>query len=162
MASRSELNAGVPGWMTRVGVPSVPLVLLVVLPKCPICLGAYLGLFAFLGWSSGVVATGANAFLVGCGGFFLVHWARVAHRRRRWFPWVLGVAGFAAVLGVRFLDGPFWLSWAGVIFFAAGVGLTLRSREGQPVCCSRAMTSSVACRADSAPGPTLLDPKYKL
>jgi hypothetical protein len=162
MASRFDLNASLPGWMTRVGVPSVPLVLLVVLPKCPICLGAYLGLFAFLGWSSGGIATGANVFLVGCGGFFLVHWARVAHRRRRWFPWVLGVAGFAAVLGVRFLDGPSWLSWAGVMVFAAGVAVTLRSRDGLPVCCSKATVVSVPCRADSPAGLNPFSPKSKL
>lgn len=96
----------------------LPAVALVLLPKCPLCLMAWLGAFGSLGVSSWVTGLWGAPLAIGL--LALTNGALVlrARRSRDWSPVLVGLLGSGALLAGRLLlDAP--------LLLYAGLGLLL-------------------------------------
>jgi hypothetical protein len=118
----------------------LPAILLVVLPKCPLCLGAWFGVFGALGvqpWIAGAWGVPLGAALLSVSVCAL---ARHASRTRDPRPLALGLLGAAALLaGEHFAD---------VISLGAGGGLlllasTLQSAPGRNMSCPKSTSDKI-------------------
>ncbi len=112
-AARAPSSAGFAARVRSEGASAsrhlslVPAVLLVLLPKCPLCVAAYLGVFGSLGAGSWVRAAWGPPLGAGLLAFTLGALALRARRSRDIRPLLLGLAGAATLLAGKFaLDLP--------------------------------------------------------
>lgn len=147
MTTRTQSSPN--GSWARLGAPSIPLVMLALLPKCPICLGAYLGVFAWLGWSTRTVAGALTGLLVLAGSVLLARWAWAAWRLGCRIPLALGLAGFATVVAARCLEGPPQATWLGAFLFGCGSLASARIPGSGRSCCGS--DTAVNCDAPVVP-----------
>ena len=95
-----------------------PALLVGLLPKCPMCIGAYLGAFGFVGVQALPVAYVwplTWIFLAIAMGFMLNR----ARRRKRFGPFGAAMAGGLLLLYARWTEGDGFLVIAGMIVFMA-------------------------------------------
>jgi hypothetical protein len=100
-------------------LPLLPALALVLLPKCPLCAAAYLGILGSLGASSWV--QGAWGLPLGAGLLAMTLGALALRARRTgdYCPPLLGLAGAAALLGGKFVLDAAPLLYAGAAALAA-------------------------------------------
>lgn len=102
------------------GTQGASLLALVLLPKCPMCLGAYLGFVTTLGISTLTVAKWLVVLLCLSGGSVLLKLYRNGRARGQLLTFWLGLAGLSFILAERFAWSSVWLQWSGIAFFLAG------------------------------------------
>ncbi|MBL9129078.1 MAG: hypothetical protein JNL97_15620 [Verrucomicrobiales bacterium] len=136
---------------SRLGAPSVPVLLLVLLPKCPMCLGAYLGFLAWLGWSSRTLAATVTGVLALVGALLVTRWASAAWKRGARLPLALGLAGFATVVAGRFFESPAPFLWLGALVFGCGSLAAALLPPGARACCHVRSVSSHVRRTSTGP-----------
>lgn len=102
------------------GMPGLSLLALILLPKCPMCLGAYLGFLTVLGVSSLTAAKWMVAILCVAGASVLVKLYHTGRQRDSLLPFWISLAGFSAIALERFWweSGP--LKWLGLLLFCLG------------------------------------------
>lgn len=116
----------------RTHVPLLPALVLMLLPKCPLCLAAYCGILGSLGASSLVRSAWGLPMGVGLLGFTLGALALRARRVRDFRPVLVGLAGAVAVLGGKLvLDAPPLLYGGGAaLAFASIWSVRIAPRPG--------------------------------
>lgn len=102
------------------GTQGASLLALVLLPKCPMCLGAYLGFVTTLGISTLTVAKWLVVLLCLSGGSVLLKLYHNGKIHGRWLAFWLGFSGLTLVLTERFIWSSAWLQWGGLAIFLAG------------------------------------------
>ncbi|HVT91904.1 MAG TPA: hypothetical protein VHD76_03600 [Bryobacteraceae bacterium] len=113
-------------------LPILPAVLLVLLPKCPLCLGAWFGLFGALGvgsWIAGVWGVPLGAALLA---ITLSALAVRAFRTRDLRPLPVGLLGAGVLLAGKQFDDVFLLCAGGCLLLLASA-IRPRARGGAPV-----------------------------
>jgi len=121
-------------------LPLIPAILLVVLPKCPLCLGAWLGIFGAVGvrsWIAGAwgVPLGAALLSITVGAFAL-------RAYRTHDPRLLGIGLLGAVVllaGEHFTD-IFSLCAGGCLLLAA---TALPSASGRKMSCPKSTRGKI-------------------
>ena len=106
-------------WLA-LGTQTFSLIALALLPKCPLCVGLYLGFAAAFGVDTLAVARWSSSLLIVSGLLVLVKMLRVGIRFGRLTGFWLGLAGFAAILASRFGYDSAALRASGLLFFCAG------------------------------------------
>lgn len=99
---------------------AMTLVLLALMPKCPMCVVAYAGFFAAIGISVGLVLRWMTAALVCAACVILARWLTVWLLSGCWVPFAVGAAGVCLSLAGRFTPAPPSVGWAGAALFVAG------------------------------------------
>jgi hypothetical protein len=106
----------------RLGVPLLSTLVVAVLPKCPICLAAYLGAFGLTGAESIVDAAWLLPITVACLLVALLALGFGARRRRGYGPLLLGLhAGALVVLGRFALDSSIAAGAGAALLIAASI-----------------------------------------
>jgi hypothetical protein len=100
-----------------VGAPTLPVVALALLPKCPICLAAYFGFAAILGVSVHLVAWLFLIMLGALGALVVSGLFSSGRRLGRMTPFLFGVGGLTAILASRIFALPAAIAWAGLTSF---------------------------------------------
>lgn len=87
-------------------VPSASLsVLIAFFPKCPMCWAVYMSMFGSLGLAKLPYVPWLLPLLLACMALHLfMLWRKIPNVG--WWPLVLSVAGFAAIISVRMADAP--------------------------------------------------------
>lgn len=102
----------------------LPVIVLVLLPKCPLCLAAWFGILGSFGASAWLRAVWGAPLAAGLLSFVIAALALQARVRRVWWPLLAGTLGAAALLtGRYFLNLP-------ILFFVGLALLTLASFWG--------------------------------
>lgn len=94
----------------------LPALAVVLLPKCPLCLAAYGGLFAFAGLSAILVHP---AVIVGLAAVSLLAMLAWAWPRRRLVAMGVATVAVVAIVVGRWSAAP-WLSWTGIAALVLG------------------------------------------
>jgi hypothetical protein len=118
----------------RSPLPILPAILLIILPKCPLCLGAWFGIFGAIGarsWIAGAWGTPLGAALLSVTVCAL---AVRAFRTRDPRPVALGLPGAIAVLAGKHFTDIFSLCAGGCLLVLA---TALQSASGQKTCCPK-------------------------
>ncbi|WP_437876847.1 hypothetical protein [Sorangium sp. So ce513] len=115
-------------------LPLVPAVALVLLPKCPLCVAAYLGILGSVGASAWLreawgLPLGAGLLALALGALALRALRTQDHR-----PPLLGLAGAAALLCGKFILDATPVTWAGaaLLFGASLWSVRLSPRRTAP------------------------------
>jgi hypothetical protein len=110
---------------------AAPSVLVAVLPKCPVCLGAYLA-FASVSISPGRFL----AFTLAVLALALIVLARAARRAGRWRPFWLAAIGGVLVGTARVLAASTVWTWLGVaLIYAGAVWIYTARLRVRSTCC---------------------------
>jgi hypothetical protein len=106
----------------------LPAIALVLLPKCPLCLATWLGIFGSFGSSTWLGTIWGTPLAVGLLSFAVISLALRARGSRNARPLLLGLTGAAVMLIGRYVGDPplaiysglslmtvavFWSSWSG-------------------------------------------------
>jgi hypothetical protein len=125
--------------------PLAPTIALVLLPKCPLCVAAYFGVFGSLGASSWLLAAWGLPLGAGLLALTLGALTLRARRSRDYRPPLVGLAGALGLLAGQFVLDAQPLRYAGVgILIGASLWsvrlastLTVRSDEPTPIHATR-------------------------
>ena len=99
--------AAPPAPQARLRLAILPAVVVALLPKCPLCLVAYMGTFGWIGADSWIVAAWGPPLAVACLLVALGTLGFRARRRRGYGPFLVGVFAAAALFAGKFLL-PTW------------------------------------------------------
>jgi hypothetical protein len=106
-------------WL-KAGAPTLPVVALALLPKCPVCLAVYFGFAAMLGLSAHIVAWLFVILLGTLGALILSGLFSSGRRSGRMIPFLFGAGGLMAILTTRVFALPAAVAWAGLSSFCWG------------------------------------------
>jgi hypothetical protein len=129
------------GWETR----TIPLLALVLLPKCPVCLGMYLGFLTAFGISTVTAAKWAVAILIASGAYILAKLIRAGFVSGRIVPAAVALAGFVAILAGRFALDSALLGWSGLACFGWGCLKSLPFPASERKCCAEKRFAQKTC-----------------
>ena len=107
-------------------------VLLVLMPKCPVCAAAYVGLFAAIGLSMGLVLQWVTTVLICMACVILVRWLALWLQSGSWAPFALGAAGLGVSLVGRFMLAYPSVAWAGAAVFAGAACVDFKMGKKRP------------------------------
>jgi hypothetical protein len=131
-ANPAHAGAVVPPARARGHLPLLPAVVVAILPKCPVCAAAYLGVLGSIGARGWFQAAWglplASLCLVAALGALGFH----AGRRRGYGPLGLGCAGAIVLMLGKFLFALPALSFAGVVLLAGAATWNGWPRRAQP------------------------------
>lgn len=116
-----------PGKWLGLSSQTLPLIGLALLPKCPLCLAAYLGFLTVVGVDTVAAAHWTVIVLLGTSSLILVWLLRAWWRARRILPFGCGLVGYALIAAAYFgRVGPAG-RWTGVAVFC--IGCVLQARQ---------------------------------
>jgi hypothetical protein len=136
MEAKAKLATGI-NWLS-LGTRVLPLFLLALIPKCPLCLAGYLGLLTMLGLGTVAASKWTKGALVLIGAFILFKVLRNAIDSGRQASFWMAFIGFGMILAAGFLLDSSPIRWMGFAVFSAGCAFDFT------VCASRRKT----CRRD--------------
>ena len=116
-----------PGRAAKLFSQTLALLGMALLPKCPACLAAYVGILTTLGVGMATVLAWSSRILIALCGIVLWQLLRLALQTGKFAPVSLGVLGFAAMVTAQFQTESAVLRWGGLALFWTGCALAFVS-----------------------------------